>query len=198
MNRKVSGVPALYLSAFFALVFLSTLAHAKVLIVGEAKGRPGDELVISIEVDAGTAFTDIDIVPHYDEFSPVLSLVSFTPTADLMDDAFGGGCLVDRCAFYYYPKKKFTETTLLAVLRFKVSDAAESFVDEAKRTVPFDLGISIEGEEPFKETMFTVLAVPEPATYLLTTLGLLLLAIQGRRRSRQSRATARGMGLLQT
>ena len=159
------------------LSLISGLAQADVVLVGTLAGRPGDEVEFSIEATPGTILKSIDIIPYYEDFAQVLTLVDFQPTTALTD--YGSGlCLDGMCAFSFAFGKRFVHETVLATWHFKVTGNAEDFVDtQGGRTFPFDLNVLVEGQYvPLPDDQaFRVLAVPEPSSWSLTAAGILLL-----------------------
>ena len=158
---------------FVALTICLTsgLARADASSIGTPEGEPGDEVEFSIAVTAGTTFYSIDIVPPYESFASVLILLDFKESSTLT--AGGDGLCIDdygQCAFFYVEGKSFPQQSILATLRFRVTDEAYEFVD-ANGQIPLDLGVFVgtdllqsPGYVPLPEGQvfgaFTVQAVP--------------------------------------
>jgi hypothetical protein len=167
-------------AAALCVCLTAGLAQADVLLIGTPAARPGDEVDFTLVVTAGTTFDSIDIIPAYDSFNSVLTLLDFQQTPALLDGNDGLGCIDAFCAIYYLQRKSFPEGAVLATWRFSVTDDAWAFVD-ANGEIPFDLGVDVGVD--FKSDVvplpdgqvFKVLAVPEPSSYMLLGAGLLLL-----------------------
>lgn len=189
MNRRVGGVLVAYLFAF-AFSLISTWAHGKVIIVGEAKGQPGGQFELSVEVEAGTILTDFQITPEL-ELSPALVLL----TLDLSGAATDGGvgfCVDSNCTYSYPPAGKlFAQQTVLVTLHYRIRNDAENFIDKADPTIPLMLGLASGGGAKV-DGEFTLLAVPEPSTYTLIAVGFLLLAARTWRRQSEVREVPAG------
>jgi hypothetical protein len=168
--------------AVWGLGLISGWAHADVFLIGTPEGRPGDQIELSIAVTADTTVVAIDILPFYENFDKVLTLVDFQEGPALM--AGEGFCIEGLCSYNFPPSGKFfAEQTILATWHFKVTDNAEDFVDsKGDRAFPFDLGVFIGAtllgtdHAPLPEGQsFTVLAVPEPSSWGFMAVGILLL-----------------------
>jgi hypothetical protein len=185
-QQKMRRLKKTLATAFAVWGFLiSGWVQADVFLVGIPDAVPGHEVELSIAVTAGTVFLSIDIIPRYEDFDEVLTLIGFWATPALTERAFGE-CLDGACAIFYLEGKSFAEESVLATWRFRVTDDAEDFVDTTgNRGYPFDLGVVIGATEHIPlpvDHIFTVLAVPapmsaipEPSSWSLTAVGMLLL-----------------------
>ena len=163
--------------AVWGFGLISGWAQANVFLTGAAAGKPGDEVVFSIGVSAGTKLDAIDILPYYDDFAGILELVDLQGTSALTAGGIGM-CEDGLCAYFYLPAKSFEKEAVLATFRFVVTDNAWDFVDpNSHGRVAFDLGVYLDGDHMLfpQGQVFTVLAVPEPSTFSLTALAVLLL-----------------------
>src|ERR1700687_5723899 len=105
-----------------ALALLAAGAQANLFLSGTLKGAPGAEVDLSVMAKAGTTFDGLDIVPVYENFNQVLTLLSLQPTVAYT--AGGIGLCTEEadagCSFFYIKRKSFIADTILATFRFKV------------------------------------------------------------------------------
>ena len=165
------GVVALIVS------LTSGWTEASVFLIGTPEGKPGDEVELSLAATAGTTLDSIDIVPAYDRFGGVLTLLDFQATPALVQGNGGVGCPDGvSCAIFYIEGKSFPKEAILATWRFRVADDAWAFAD-ANGEIPFDLGVGVGPDLvplPVGQA-FRILAVPEPSSQMLVVLGVVLL-----------------------
>ena len=160
--------------ALYAGLVTGVQAHAAIIVVGSLDGAPGQQVDISIAVDADTVVDSLDILPN---FGSGLSLVGFTHpnlTGALCNDALG------LCSVFYIPAKTFPTGTTLATWTLLVDTDAE-----IGSKIPLDLGIVLGENEvnplpPDKRDGFDVtLAVPEPRIGAFLAVGGAILALIG-------------------
>lgn len=166
---KVCRLTAFWLSAWMAFG-----ASAEVFYGGQTKGLPGDPVELTINARADTVLESIDIVPEYAGVAGLLNFVSLTGTSALMDDGLGQ-CTDQACAFLYVETKTFSANTVLATLRFTIAPGTPVGI------VAFDPGVFV-GDDILPATSFEVLAVPEPTTWAMFLLGLLVVGCAIRRK----------------
>ena len=174
MTGKARRTLALYL-VVLAFGLTSSWARANVILLGEPRGKPGDEIELSIAVTPGTTLSDIDIVPNYEDFAAVVTFLGLAAT-DALTQGGSGLCINGMCTYFYIPNKSFAQQTILATLHFRVTDDAESFVD-SNGQFPFDLGVRVTEQKVAlpQGLAFTVLEIPEPSTYALMVAGVFVL-----------------------
>jgi len=167
------------MTAAWALALLAASAQADVFLSGMPQGLPGADVDLSIMAGAGTTIESIDIVPQYEHFDQVLTLLSLQGTPALT----GGGsglCTAEACSFFYIQGKSFTADTILATFRFKVQH------DAAPGPIDFDLGVTVGAKQvalPESQEFEVLATIPEPSTWLLMLAGFAAVAA-GRSRAR--------------
>lgn len=177
--------------AGLALVLISVGTQAEVVLFGPAAGRPNEVVEFSLSITPGT-ISSIDIIPRYDKFSKILTLLSYEFTPALMDGS-SGPCVDGACALFYASPKSFDTITELASWQYMVNADAENFVTANGEFKPFTFEVTVERDRVLlpADRTFRVLAVPEPSTWVLVAIGFILILATGARASRSDAATQR-------